>query len=409
MFRTIVVTIALLGYGSLVQGMTMDEAVKMALESNFELRALKIEEEVAKGQLEKAQILFPGNPVVERSLSRKDRPTVDGGGRSTNYSMKLSQEFEVAGQRGLRIELARKNLSGVILGIKNKERILAYEVKDTFARSLALKKKVELTGRVAALQEELLDFTKVKYEAGSVSGLEVNLAEVELGKAKRDRLSVERELRESLLALQGLIGSPIEPGFGLDGELSPQGYPLPDKEVLKERAAKLRPDLRAASLEVERSSRAIDLVNREMVPNVTLGGFHGRDEQKNETGIVASVSIPLFNRKKAERIEAQARASQAKIRRSGVERTLDREIEEAHSSLTYALNELAIFRKEIVMKSLENLNLLNFAFKEGKISFFDVRTAQKDTVEIQFIYLDTILRAQRLVYAIENVAGGEAQ
>jgi outer membrane protein TolC len=146
-----------------------------------------------------------------------------------------------------------------------------------------------------------------------------------------------------------------------------------------------------------------------MVPNVTLGGFHGRDEQKNETGIVASVSIPLFNRKKAERIEAQARASQARIRRSGVERTLDREIEEAHSNLTYALNELAIFRKEIVMKSLENLNLLNFAFKEGKISFFDVRTAQKDTVEIQFIYLDTILRAQRLVYAIENVAGGEAQ
>jgi outer membrane protein, heavy metal efflux system len=392
-----------------VHGTTMDEVVRIALENNFEVRALRVEEEVAKGQLEKAQLLFGANPAIERSFSRKDRPDVEGGGRYTNYGVKLSQEFEIAGQRGLRIELAKKNLSKVLLEVRDKERMLVYEVKDRFARALALKKKEELTRRVVGLQEELLNFTRIRYSAGSVSGLEVTLAEVELGKAKKDLLSAERESKESLLALQGVIGLSKDAGFTADGELSPYGYPLPDKEVLKERAAASRPDIMAASLDVDRSLKAIDLVKREVIPNITLGGFYNKDEQRNETGITASVSIPLFNRKQAEKAEAQARASQAKIRRAGLEKGLEREIEDAYSNLAYSLTELDLFKKEIVTKSLENLNLLNFAFKEGKISFFDVRIAQKDTLEIQFSYLDTTLRAQRWIYAIERAAGGYLQ
>jgi hypothetical protein len=78
-----------------------------------------------------------------------------------------------------------------------------------------------------------------------------------------------------------------------------------------------------------------------------------------------------------------------------------------YNNLTLSLQELAVFKEEIISKSIETLNLLNFAFKEGKISFFEVRTAQKDTLEIQFAYLDTLLQAQRWVYAVERVAGGE--
>jgi len=34
-----------------------------------------------------------------------------------------------------------------------------------------------------------------------------------------------------------------------------------------------------------------------------------------------------------------------------------------------AIEELSLFRKEILVKAAENLNLLNLAFKEGKIGF----------------------------------------
>ena len=77
-----------------------------------------------------------------------------------------------------------------------------------------------------------------------------------------------------------------------------------------------------------------------------------------------------------------------------MERTINREFEEAYNALTSSQKELSLFKKEILDKSLENLGLLNLAYKEGKIGFFNVRLAQKDTIETQFAYLDTLFRAR---------------
>jgi outer membrane protein, heavy metal efflux system len=390
----------------MAQAVTMDEAVIAALKNNSELQVLRYEDETAKAQLKKAQLLLPANPVLAGTLSKKEKPAEAGTGNYTNYGITLSQEFEVAGQRGLRVDLARKNLLRVGYQIRDRERILTYEVKEAFARALSLTAKVELTTKVVDLQEELVNFTRIKYRAGSVSGLEVNLAEIESGKAKRDLLSVKRELAETLFALQGLMGQKPEPAFAVNGKLSPDAYVMPEKEILLERAIERRPDVKASSAEVDMSDQAIDLIKREAIPNVVFGGFQFRDEERYDRGILLSVSIPLFDRKQAEKKGAEARASQARTRRSGLERTVKREIEDVYNNLSYALQELHVFKEEIINKSLDSLNLLNFAFKEGKISFFEVRTAQKDTLEMQFAYLDAILQAQRWIYAVERVAGG---
>ena len=405
----IAVIICLIFPRPVVGGITVDEAVQTALRNNTEIQTLRYEKEVAGAQLEKARLLFPTNPVVAGTLSSKDKPADAGGGKYTNYSVTLSQEFEVAGQRGLRIDIATKNLSRVAFAIQDRERILVYEVKNGFAGALTLKKREELAKRVVKLQEELLAFTTIKYKAGSVSGLEVNLAEVELGKARRDDLLVTRELKEALIGLQGLMGVKPGEGFTVEGEILVDGYRLPDRQAFRERALTFRPDLKALTQEVELSSRAIDLAKREAIPNVTFGGFQGRDETLNERGVLMSVSIPLFDRKQGERKAAEARAWQAKVRKGGLETALDRELEDAYSKLALSLQELSVFKEEIMERSIEALGLLNFAFKEGKISFFEVRTAQKDTLEMQFAYLDALLQAQRAIYGIERVAGGDIQ
>jgi cobalt-zinc-cadmium efflux system outer membrane protein len=407
MLRLLAITIFIILSGAFSQAITVDDAVKTGLSNNNGLQILRIETDIIKGQIEKASLLLPSNPSIEGSISKKDKTLEDGGGKYTNYGLKLSQEFEIAGQRGLRIDITKKSLSKIALDIRDGERILTYDIKDTFSQALILRKKTELARDVVRLQEELLELTKEKYQAGSVSGLEVNLAEVEFSKAKKDLLSMERESRAILLALQGLMGMKPEPGFMVEGELSTDSFSLPDMEALKERLIALRPDLRAAALEVDRTERLIDLAKRESIPNVILGGFYDRDEQKFEKGATISLSIPLFDRKQRERKEATARASQAKLRNAGLAKTVGREIENAYAGFASSLQELTIYKKEIVGKSLENLNLLNLAYKEGKISFFDLRSAQRGTLEIQFAYLDTILRAQNAIHSMEKVVGGD--
>ena len=384
----------------------LSQAIIIALEKNPDLQTLRLEEETARGQNEKARLLLINNPTLEGIVSKKDRPEEEGGGKFTNFGFKLSQEFEVAGQRGTRINISEKELARVRLEIRDKERILISEVKDAFTKTLALKKKSGLARENVRLNEELLGYTKIKFEAGDISGLDVNLSEVELSKARKELLLAQREYRESLLVLQGLLGLSPEMSFAIEGDLPLEAPPLPDKETLKALALSRRPDSKAAAFEMERTELALKLVKKEAVPNITLSGFYDRDERRNIVGLGISVPLPFFDRKQAEKKEAFAKAEGAKIKAAGMKKAIEREIDQAFNDITSAIEELSLFREEILLKAAENLDLLNLAFKEGKIGFFEVRSAQKDTIEAQFAYIEAQTRMQLALNAIEKTTGG---
>jgi cobalt-zinc-cadmium efflux system outer membrane protein len=386
--------------------MTLEEAVDHALRSNPELMAFRLETGVAQGQMERAKLPLIFNPVLEGSVVKKEKSSDPGARGFTDYGVKLSQEFEIAGQRGVRIEVAQKEISRTDQEIKDRERTLVYEVKGAFARALVGKKREELTREAVKLKEDLLGFTRIKFQAGQVSGLEVNLAEVEVSKTKRELLLAVREYREACLSLRRLVGMRPDGALSVQGELSADLPGAPDRESLKKLAAARRPDMKAASIEIERTTSAQRLVNRLALPNVTLAGFYDRDEVRNTGGIALSVPIPFFDKKQAEKSEARARAEQARLNYTGLEKTIDKEVEGAYNDFSTSLEELSLFRQEILNKAAENLNLMKLAFKEGKIGFFDVRLAQKDTIELQFAHLDALLRARLALNALESISGG---
>jgi len=389
-----------------MKALTIEDAIQHALAHNPDIQTLRLEEESAKGQNDRARLLLINNPVIEGNVSKKDRPEAEGGGKFTNYGFKLSQEFEIAGQRSARIAVSEKEMARVKAEIRDRERLLISDVKDAFTRAIALKKKSGLARENVRLNEELLGFTRIKFQAGDVSGLDVNLSEVELSKAKKELLLAEREYRESLLALQGLLGLSPDMSFAVEGDLPSEAPMLPDKETLKDQAFSHRPDSKASAFEMEKTESALNLVKKEAFPNITLAGFYDKDEHRNAVGIEISVPLPLFNRKQAEKKEAYAKAEGAKIKAAGLKKTIEREIDQAFSDITSAIEELSLFRKEILVKAAENLNLLNLAFKEGKIGFFEVRFAQKDTIEAQFAYIEAQTRTQLALNAIEKITGG---
>jgi outer membrane protein TolC len=89
-----------------------------------------------------------------------------------------------------------------------------------------------------------------------------------------------------------------------------------------------------------------------------------------------------------------------------MKKTIEREVDQAFHDIASAIEELSLFRKEILVKAAENLDLLNLAYKEGKIGFFEVRLAQKDTIEAQFAYIEAQTRTQLALNAIEKITGG---
>ena len=396
------------GISLLVQSahaLTLNEAVETALKNNPGIQAVRLEEGVAQGRLDQAGLLLRSNPVIEGGVSRKDT-LPEGGEKVKNYGLRLSQEFELAGQRGLRVDAARSGWEKANQDIRDRERVLVAAVKDAFARALAAKRKIELAGEAVTLQEELVASAAVKFQTGDISALEQNLADVELGKSRRERMLAEREQREALLGLQELLGVKPTLSFSIEGELPSETPVIPDKDKLREAVVLQRPDVQSAVAEVRQAKASMRLAGREAIPSVTVSGFYNKDDKLNEGGVMLSFPLPFFDRKQADRKEAAAKAGQALIKQASLERTIGRELEEAHANLIAAAEELSLFKKDVLGKAMENLGLMNLAFKEGKFGFFEVRLAQRDTIDAQFAYLESQVRLQLALNAWEKATGG---
>ena len=183
------------------------------------------------------------------------------------------------------------------------------------------------------------------------------------------------------------------------GRISRTRVHLPDVQT--------HPRPRSAEAETKRSEATERLVRRELVPNLVWSVFTGKTEGGDEKGATLGVTIPLFDLKQGERMEAKARVSQARAREVGVTRTAQKEIEESYTAAASSLRELDLFKQAILTRTTENLDLLQLAFKEGKISFYDVRIAQRETIETRKAYLQTLLAAQRAYNALERAVGEE--
>ncbi len=386
--------------------LTLEEAVATGLRNNPDLQAFRFEEEVATGQVRRAKLPPLSNPVIEGGYSSQARPAGEPGGAFNNYRITLSQSVEIGGQRGLRINAATNTLERSRLDIRDFERRLKADIKDGFAEALFLRDREALLQKYLRIQQELADLVSLKYEAGDVAALEVNLSQVEFARAQKDVIAASTEYRNSLVLLKRLIGLPHEAIITVEGELAAGLPPLPQRETLLARISG-RPDIKAAQAEVSRLDVAERLVRREIIPNLTLSVFTGKTEGENETGGALGISIPLFDRKQGERIEARARLSRARIQESALTRTAQKEIDASYAAAAASFRELGIFRKAILERLTENLDLLQFAFKEGKISFYDVRVAQRETFDTRNAYLQALITAQRAFNALERATGGE--
>jgi outer membrane protein, heavy metal efflux system len=389
-----------------VSGLTMDEAIATGLRNNPEIQAFRLEEEAARGQVATAKLPPFSNPLVEGSLSRKNRESGEPGGAFRNSQISLSQTIEIAGQRGLRIDAAVSSLERSRFEIRDLERTLKADIGNAFTQSLFLRDKLALTKEYQQLQEDLTGLVSAKFLAGDVAALEVNLSQVELARAQRDVIASSREYANSLVSLKRLMGMSSGSTVSIEGELGVSLPSLPPRDKLLSRIVE-RPDVKAAEAEIRRSEAAERVVRREAIPSVTWSIFTGRSEGSKETGGTLGISIPLFDRKQGEHMEAKARVSQAHIRQNGIARTAAKDIEEAYGATSSALDELDLFKQSILGRTIENLALLQLAFKEGKISFYDVRVAQRETIETRSAYLEALLTTRRAYNALERAIGGE--
>lgn len=385
---------------------TLEECINMAIENNLQLAAARKRLEVANADRIKASLLLPTNPKLgSKSGARESSST----GRDTDYTITLSQEFEVFGQRRKRIRVAEKGIERVKFEIADVERNVIAKVKANFYEVLTSLEIVKLKSYVEGIFEKLWSATVERYKAGAISALELNSIKIRYGLTKQQLLIAKKNYQNSLLNLKLLLGKPRNEALNIEDKLSYEKLHVSLEDILAS-AYRVRPDLKAMEFEKERASEEISLRKAEIIPNPDLSGFFTRESGTDDiVGGGVSISIPIWDRKQSELKKARTAKDVANINIKNKYLEIQKEVETAYRSFTAAKEGIVIYTDEIMPQVDESLKLNEISYKEGKINFIGFLTVQSDLIETRAAYLNVLLDYNKAIVNLETVSGMKLQ
>ncbi len=333
--------------------------------------------------VEGASPWFPDNPEVSLGVG----PRRTGGQTYTDLTASLSQRFEIAGERGLRLDAAEETQRRFRAELNETRWEVHRDVHAAFHRALVARERLEAAERLLAFQERLLDISRRRLQAGDVSKLAVRLAEGELSQSRVAKIAEAQNYLRVRLELGALAGwpeaHPLEPAGKLDEPRDP-----PTRKVLADIARRHQPRLKtldAVRREAEAHARSAD---RDAWPEPTLGVEATREgaPRGNEETVVLgilSLPIPLVQRNQGARATAHAKARVAEAKTQAFITQLKSRIEQNWTAVTAAAARVRTYGSEILPRFEENLRLIQRAFELGEIDILQVSVARERFLRIQ--------------------------
>lgn len=385
--------------------LTLAEVRRLALTRNPASLAEREEIAIANAGLRRARTI-PFNP--EASFQSVGGTT----------EIVATQELELLGQRGLRIDAARIGVSRATAAVSNAQRVAVFEASVAFLRTIAADRRLGVTRDGLALVDRLISAVRIQLREGEISTLDANLAEIEAGRARARVLAAQRTASNARLELKRLSGlSPDAPvmveqdsiaaGPILTGLL--RGEPGDTTEVSADEriaaAMERRPDLAASAAAVREFEALAALARRERLPNLRLGAVVESGNGGRSIGPALGMTVPLFNRNQGQITEREAQRRQAALRQQAVALRVRADVATAARAFQTASAEALVFEQSVRQPSRENAALLEVAFRAGKIPLATLLLLRNQLLEGELGYWDAWLARQEALVQLQAAIG----
>lgn len=178
--------------------------------------------------------------------------------------------------------------------------MLAGNVVSAAIRQAQLRKQIELTRQLLALQEQSLSVTERRYQAGGVSAYDVRSQRTLVAQTRASIPPLEQQLDLIDHQLALLMGkTPAEAhveAISLDSLTLPEQLPV----SLPSSLVRQRPDIRAAEALLHQASANVGVATAALYPQITLSGNVGGIGTSFTSGgdvwsVGASLAQPIFN------------------------------------------------------------------------------------------------------------------
>lgn len=379
--------------------LSFEDAVFRTLSLSPKLRIADTEINDKAGQ--QVQTLLLPNPVagysVENVFGNKNWQAWD----AAESRYEIAQLVELGGKRGFRQQTAKFQYYAAQAGFEAKKLSILNRLLKLFTFVVAAQENLELAISQAKIAEEVYTTVAAKVEAGKVSLIQQNKAEISLSTAQINLQKTKADFLKSKERLSILWGDTC-PCF--DKAYFPFyeiNLPIPFEECLID--LKGNPELLRSQMEHLAAHQNLNLEKAIAVPDVTFTlGYKTLQDTGNKGLIIgASIPIPLFNQNQGNVQRARAQAIKTQNQYVELELALENKLSIAYKDLVRAYQEAEKIGSTVLKAANQSFELAKEGYKEGKFEYLDMLDSQKTLFEVRERYIQALLNYHQSLADIE--------
>lgn len=368
---------------SLADGLTEEEAIKIALWNNAAFKETLTNLDISRGDLVQAGLL--PNPDASFTFEMAEKPF--------KYALELPIEslwLRRIKIKSMRNEADRNSMILVQAGLD-----LIRDVRQAYADALLAQQRSGVSEEAKALRTHIADLAERRFSAGDITQQEVGTAKIGALQATQDATKASYDVPITMEKLRNLMGM----GFIPDAEkaaLAPDPLPacdVTDENALVMTALENRPDMQAALKNIAAAEQRVTLAKTGWVKFTGVADATSGNNG-HELGPSMKFSLPLFNHNQGAVILAEAELEKAKLAHQTLSQQIAMEIRQSYLQYRQICQEWVILHDEVRPQVEAAIERSKTAYQEGDIAYLMVLEATHQLFDNHFrqVQLDGDLR-----------------
>lgn len=386
------------------QPLTLQEAVRLALERNPEMRIASEELNELKGKITEVrsgafpQVTLQGyglrlrDPSILNSSSFDDVPQefrealVPRASNMFDFNVNVKQPIYNAGKVRTALDLAKESLEEKNASSEAVRQQLTFKVFQAFNEMLLAEANREVVSETHRQRTKHLEQARDRFKNGVATEIDVLRSEVNVANMEPELIRADNRVRLARASLNSLIMVDLDAPTQITGDLDYHPWPAGSLEDIQRRTLELRPELQAAKRQLQQARLTAKLAGAENKLTVDLEGQWGyavRQPQnffKNDFSrwnFTFNFRLPLFDsgRKDGLVVQALSRFRAAEHRMAQLENNVRLEVKQAYDDMQSSAKAIEAARLSVTQAE-KVLNLMQANYQYGAATTLDVVDSQ---------------------------------
>jgi NodT family efflux transporter outer membrane factor (OMF) lipoprotein len=271
----------------------LNQLVDDALADNLSLRSAALRVLQARQQL----AIATGNRYPQQQQltgEAANTTTSDDSTQSYDLGFNVSWEVDFWGRYKLAVQSAAAQLDASVAGYDGVMVTLIGDVVTNYLTIRRLQEQLTVARQNIELQDENMQITRAKFEAGAVSALDTYQVESLLHSTRAQKSALEESLQQTKNSLAILLGRlPQDLGGLLEDERPIPSVPPEIAVGMPQELIRRRPDIRGAERELAAQGAQIGIAVAELYPQFVIGGTIGTTSQDGVSDLFSSDGFGL--------------------------------------------------------------------------------------------------------------------